>query len=73
MKFDNNSELLVAEVIGESLDRQGKVVKQFRWIKVDKSISLGSMVNPNKKIVQFKYTPIQRQNPLGDMFKGMFK
>ena len=77
-KENPNSRLMVKKFLGEVIERdkmtgEQVIKKKFQWEEAIEPVNLGSARNPNKKIVEIKFT-VDRDKPKADhIFRGFFK
>jgi len=67
------AEILIKKMVGTRYDDKGRIIKVFKWEKLDSPISLGSMKKPkNTDFLGFKV--IEKKKPMNvqDMLGGIF-
>jgi len=70
----DDADIFVQVVTQEWMDENGTIHRKVKWQKVDKPISLGSMVKPNPKIIGFKVEETNKGiQDMSNFFGGLFK
>jgi len=65
-----NSKLIIKEVVDEQIDEFGRKIIKFKEFEATGEVNLGSMLKPNKKIIEIKYkVPAEEDNIFGRLFK----
>jgi hypothetical protein len=73
IKFDENSQLFVKRLLRQVVDQNGVIRNQYVREKINRDISLGSIVKPkNTDILEFDWKNTEQPN-LDSIFKGLFR
>ena len=70
-KANEDSTIEVKEMV-RTFEKDGQKYIQTKWTEIDQPINLGSLANPNKRVLGIKITvPHEKKgNPLAGLFGG---
>ena len=64
IKEVKESNLLIKKIVDIQEDQFGRKIVRFKWVAPQKNVSLGSVANPNKEILEYKFEVPQKRSGL---------
>lgn len=72
-KDHEDVEMFEKKTISTRVDEQGRTIKTFKWVKMTKPLSLGSINNPkNEDFLGFEVREKKKESEMQRMMGGLF-